>query len=40
MTRVDYIFARLGGRPIEVRRLDDRLGSDHHPLLTVIDLVP
>jgi endonuclease/exonuclease/phosphatase family metal-dependent hydrolase len=37
-TRVDYLFARLGGSRVEVRRLDDRLGSDHHPLVTVIDL--
>jgi endonuclease/exonuclease/phosphatase family metal-dependent hydrolase len=30
---MDFIFARTGGREVDVRRLANRLGSDHYPLL-------
>jgi endonuclease/exonuclease/phosphatase family metal-dependent hydrolase len=30
---MDFVFARTGGREIDVRRLPERLGSDHYPLL-------
>jgi hypothetical protein len=34
MGRLDYLFFRLGGGwTAETRRLDDRFGSDHHPVL-------
>src|SRR5262245_36233760 len=32
---LDYLFAR-GVRSIQVRRLPDRFGSDHYPLLAVV----
>ena len=35
-TRVDYLFARTGGVPLRVRRLDRRFGSDHYPLMTIV----
>jgi endonuclease/exonuclease/phosphatase family metal-dependent hydrolase len=33
---MDFVFARQAGREIEVRRLTERLGSDHYPLLAEI----
>jgi endonuclease/exonuclease/phosphatase family metal-dependent hydrolase len=29
---MDFVFARTGGREVNVRRLSERLGSDHYPL--------
>lgn len=38
--RVDYLFFRLSGdMTASYRRLDDRMGSDHHPLIGVIRAV-
>jgi endonuclease/exonuclease/phosphatase (EEP) superfamily protein YafD len=32
--RLDHVFSRLpDGWSVEARRLDDRLGSDHYPIL-------
>jgi endonuclease/exonuclease/phosphatase family metal-dependent hydrolase len=36
-SRLDYLFARLAGRQIQVRRVRERFGSDHHPLIALID---
>jgi endonuclease/exonuclease/phosphatase (EEP) superfamily protein YafD len=36
--RLDYLFARGAGRPVRVRRLSDRFGSDHYPLLAWFDV--
>lgn len=36
-TQLDHLFARLPRGALEVRRLDDRMGSDHHPLLTLVN---
>jgi endonuclease/exonuclease/phosphatase family metal-dependent hydrolase len=37
--RTDYLFFRLsGGRTGRYHRLDDRMGSDHYPLIGVIQL--
>ena len=37
--RTDYLFFRLSkGRSARYHRLDDRMGSDHHPLLGTIQL--
>ena len=33
---MDFVFARASGREINVRRLAERLGSDHYPLLAEI----
>jgi len=30
---IDFVFARTGGREVSVRRLPERLGSDHFPLI-------
>jgi endonuclease/exonuclease/phosphatase family metal-dependent hydrolase len=35
-TRVDYVFARTNGETLQVWRLPDRFGSDHHPLMTLV----
>jgi endonuclease/exonuclease/phosphatase family metal-dependent hydrolase len=35
-TKLDYLFARTSGRPLTVRRLSSRFGSDHYPLLTIV----
>jgi endonuclease/exonuclease/phosphatase (EEP) superfamily protein YafD len=35
---LDHLVARTGGKPIQVRRIDERFGSDHFPLLALIDL--
>lgn len=35
--QLDYVFARLaGGETLNVARVSDRMGSDHHPLLAVV----
>ena len=34
--RLDHIFARVAGDPLVVRRVRDRFGSDHHPLITTM----
>jgi endonuclease/exonuclease/phosphatase family metal-dependent hydrolase len=34
--KLDYVFARGMSRPVDVRRLDSRFGSDHWPLLAVV----
>jgi endonuclease/exonuclease/phosphatase family metal-dependent hydrolase len=34
--KLDYVFARGTGSRLPVRRLDDRFGSDHWPLLAVV----
>jgi endonuclease/exonuclease/phosphatase (EEP) superfamily protein YafD len=31
--RLDYVFVRAPFGPVTVRRLADRFGSDHYPLL-------
>ena len=31
--RLDHLFFRIGGSTPQVRRLDDRYGSDHYPLI-------
>ncbi len=33
---MDFVFARTGGRAVNVRRLPERLGSDHYPLLAEV----
>ncbi|HEY2904578.1 MAG TPA: endonuclease/exonuclease/phosphatase family protein [Vicinamibacterales bacterium] len=33
---MDFVFARADGREVNVRRLSERLGSDHYPLLADI----
>jgi len=39
--RIDEIFARLpGGRVLTVRRLDHSYGSDHYPLLGILEVAP
>jgi endonuclease/exonuclease/phosphatase family metal-dependent hydrolase len=35
-SQLDYLFARTGGRQLTVRRLPERFGSDHHPLITIL----
>ena len=35
---LDHVFARNLRNDITVRRLPDRYGSDHHPLLTFVDV--
>jgi endonuclease/exonuclease/phosphatase family metal-dependent hydrolase len=35
---LDHVFARNLADPIVVRRLPDRYGSDHHPLLTFVNV--
>lgn len=37
-SRVDYIFARLGRGQVEVRRIPDRFGSDHYPLMVIVEI--
>ena len=37
-SRLDYIFARTEGPALQVRRIPERFGSDHYPLMTVITL--
>jgi endonuclease/exonuclease/phosphatase family metal-dependent hydrolase len=34
--KLDYVFARTNGNPVPVRRLPDRYGSDHYPLLAIV----
>jgi endonuclease/exonuclease/phosphatase (EEP) superfamily protein YafD len=34
--RLDYVFAKGLEPPVTVTRLDERFGSDHWPLLTVV----
>jgi endonuclease/exonuclease/phosphatase (EEP) superfamily protein YafD len=35
--KLDHLFARIGGQRLKVRRIRDRFGSDHCPLITVVD---
>jgi endonuclease/exonuclease/phosphatase (EEP) superfamily protein YafD len=35
--KLDHFFARTGGVRLEVSKVGDRFGSDHYPLLTVVD---
>jgi endonuclease/exonuclease/phosphatase family metal-dependent hydrolase len=37
-SRVDYLFARLAGSVVDVRRIGNRFGSDHHPLVATLDV--
>ena len=34
--RLDHVFARGRVSAIDVRRLPDRFGSDHYPLLAIV----
>jgi endonuclease/exonuclease/phosphatase family metal-dependent hydrolase len=36
--KLDYVFAKGMPQPVTVKRLDDRFGSDHWPLLAVVPL--
>jgi endonuclease/exonuclease/phosphatase family metal-dependent hydrolase len=36
--KLDYVFAKGTVRPVPVRRLDSRFGSDHWPLIAVVPL--
>jgi endonuclease/exonuclease/phosphatase family metal-dependent hydrolase len=35
--KLDHIFARTAGPRLEIRRVGERFGSDHYPLLTFVD---
>jgi len=34
--RLDHMFARVAGEDLVVRRVPERFGSDHHPLVTMV----
>jgi endonuclease/exonuclease/phosphatase family metal-dependent hydrolase len=36
--KLDYVFARTDAGPLDVRRLPERFGSDHYPLMTLVNV--
>jgi endonuclease/exonuclease/phosphatase family metal-dependent hydrolase len=39
-SKLDYVFARTDGVPLQVRRIPERFGSDHYPLIITLPVRP